>query len=205
MNDMTQKFVSKSFELHDWIEARLDGLQLPRTSRASLSISCHDLVIEHHLGVAVLTRAKIYGSAFALVRSLFETFVRGVWLRHCATDSEIQKYQADKLSLSFGQLVSAVETVPGFDDGILSGLKENSWSAMNSYTHGGALQSGRRFSGECVEPNYDVEEVAEVIRLTGTFAIMAFQQIAIEAGRLDLVNEAIERISPVKSQWVSKF
>lgn len=69
---------------------------------------------------------------------------------------------------------------------------------MNSYTHDGALQSGRRFSGESVEPNYDAEEVAEVTRLSGTFALMAFQQIAIEAGRLDLADEAIKRLSPAK-------
>lgn len=196
---MTQELVSKPFELHDWIEERLEGLQLPGEPRSSLSISCHDQVIEHHLGIVVLARAKIYGSAFALVRSLFETFVRGVWLRHCATNLEIQKYQSDKLSLRFGQLVTAVETVPGFDDGVLSGLKRNSWSAMNSYTHGGMLQSGRRVSEDSVEPNYDAEEVEEVLRLAGTFSLMAFQQIVMEAGRLDLANEAIERLSPVTS------
>ena len=195
---MTQELVSRAFELHDWIAERLDGLELPGGTRSSLSISSHDLVIEHHLGIVVLARDQIYGSAFALVRSLFETFVRGVWLRHCATDSEIQNYQSDRLSLRFGQLVAAVETVPGFGDGVLSGLKWNSWSAMNSYTHGGALQAGRRFSGESVEPNYDAEEVAEVIRLSGTFALMAFQQIALEAGRLDLADEAIGRLSPAE-------
>ncbi|PHQ25703.1 hypothetical protein CLH62_08845 [Marinobacter guineae] len=195
---MTQKIVPKSFELHEWIAERLDGLEMPGGTRASLSISCHDLVIEHHLGIAVLARGKIYGSAFALVRSVFEAFVRGVWLRHCATDSEILKYQSDKLNLNFGHLVTAVEAVPGFGDGVLSGLKANSWSAMNSYTHGGALQSGRRFSGNSVEPNYEAEEIEEVIRLSGTFALMAFQQIAIEAGRIDLADEAIKRLSPAK-------
>ncbi|MCK0162903.1 hypothetical protein [Marinobacter sp. S6332] len=69
---------------------------------------------------------------------------------------------------------------------------------MNSYTHGGALQAGRRFSGNSVEPNYDAEEVAEVIRFSGTFALMAFQQIALEAGRLDLADEAIGRLSPAE-------
>jgi len=166
---MTQELLLKSSALHDWIAERLDGLQLPGGTRESLAISCHDLVIEHHFGITVLVRSEVYGSAFSLVRSIFETFVRGVWLRHCATDAEIQKYQSDRLNLNFGQLVNAVEKVPGFGDEVLSRLKEKSWSAMNSYTHGGALQSGRRFSGKNVDPNYDAEEVQEVIRLSGGY------------------------------------
>lgn len=197
---MTEQLALNALALHDWIAQRLDDLPLPSGTRQALAISCYDLVVEHHVGIAVLARNQVYGSAFSLVRSVFETFVRGVWLRHCATQAQIEKYQSDRLDLSFGQLINAVEQVEGFGDGVLSGLKANSWKAMNSYTHGGALQAGRRFQGDNVSPNYDREEVREVLRLSGAFALMAFQQIAIESGRQDLANQALERLAPDKSR-----
>ena len=94
---MSEALIIKAFELHDWITGNLDGLDISREKRVLLAVSCYDVVIEHHIGIAVLLRSNINGSAFALLRPLFETFVRGAWLRHCATDNEIEKYTADRV------------------------------------------------------------------------------------------------------------
>ena len=120
---MTQSLTDKAFELHHWITQRLDGLDISRERRTLLAVSCHDVVIEHHIGIVTLSRSGINASAFALVRPLFETFVRGVWLRRCATDKQIDLYVRDKLSLKFSQLLEAVEKVDGFEDGVLTGLR----------------------------------------------------------------------------------
>lgn len=194
---MPRALIMKPFELHDWIAGRLDGLDISRERKTLLAVSCYDLVIEHHVGIATLLRSRINGSAFALVRPLFETFVRGVWLRHCATEKEIDLYVSDRLDLKFWQLLQAVEKVDGFQDGVLSGLKKSAWRAMNSYTHGGIQQAGRRTSGAYIEPDFPSEEIVEVIKLSSSFALIAFQQIAIEAKRMDLANEALEKISGI--------
>ena len=136
-------------------------------------------------------------SAFALVRPLFEAFVRGVWLRHCATDEQIDLYVGDRLNLKFWQLLEVVEQVDGFRDGVLSGLKQNAWRAMNSYTHGGIQQAGRRTSGAYIEPDFAPAEIVEVIKLAGSFCLLAFQQITIEAKRMDLAELAIEKLNGV--------
>ena len=73
---------------------------------------------------------------------------------------------------------------------MLSRLKANTWRAMNSYTHGGIQQAGRRTSGTYIEPDFPPEEIIEVVKLAGSFALLAFQQIVIEADRLDLAEEA---------------
>lgn len=186
-----QQLVEKAFELHDWIARRLDNLEISRERRVLLAVSCYDVVIEHHIGINTLLRSRINGSAFALVRPIFETFVRGVWLRHCATNKQIDDYVSDRIDLRFPNLLEAIEKVDGFKDGVLSGVKQKAWKAMNSYTHGGIQQAGRRTSGAYIEPDFSPEEVIEVVKVTGTFALLAFQQIAIEAKRMDLAEEAI--------------
>ena len=194
---MPQALIAKAFELHDWIAQRLDGLDIPRERRVLLAVFCYDVVIEHHVGVATLLSSRINGSAFALVRPIFETFVRGVWLRRCATDEQISQFVSDKLDLHFGQLLEEIEKLDAFRDGMLSGLKKNAWRAMNSYTHGGMQQAGRRTKGAYIEPDFPPEEIVEVIKLAGTFALLAFQQIAFEATRMDLANEALQRLTGV--------
>jgi hypothetical protein len=181
-------------ELSNWIAERLNGLEITGERRIFLAVFCYDVVVEHQVGITVLARDRINGSAFALVRPLFDTFVRGAWLRHCATDQQIDKYVKDRLDLKFGELLDQVESVDGFQSGVFSRLKKKTWRAMNSYTHGGIQQAGRRRSGAYIEPDFPPESVIEVIKLAGSFALLAFQQIVIEAKRMDLADEALQRL-----------
>jgi hypothetical protein len=66
---------------------------------------------------------------------------------------------------------------------------------MNSYTHGGIQQAGRRTSGSYIEPYYSEAEIVEVIKVAGSFCLLAFQQIAIEANRMDLAVLALDRMN----------
>jgi hypothetical protein len=194
---MSEALLRKAFKLHHWIARNLDGLEISREKRVRLAVSCYDVVFEHHLGIAVLLRSRINGSAFALVRPLFETFVRGAWLRHCATDKEIKEYISDRLDKKFQELIDEVETVDCFQDGVLGGLKNNAWKAMNSYTHGGIQQATRRTSGSYIKPDFTEEEVVEVIKVSGSFALLAFQQIVREAGKNDLAITAMNMLNGI--------
>lgn len=194
---MTTSLVDKAYKLHCWIMANLDGLEISKNRRILLSASCLDIVIEHHIGICTLLKSKLNGSAFALVRPLFEAFVRGVWLRRCATEVEIDRYSSDRPTKGFNKLIAEVEELEAFQDSMLSGLKANAWKAMNSYTHGGIQQAGRRLNASCIEPNYSDEAIVEVIKLSGSFALLAFQQIAIEAGKNELAETANEMLEGV--------
>jgi len=191
---MPQDLLHKAFDLHSWINQHLDDLDVPRNSRSLMSVLCHDVVIEHHLATTTLLHKGVNGTAFALVRLVFDSCVRGIWLRWCATDSEIRNYEKDTLRLEFGKMLEAVEQVEGFEDRVLSQLKHRSWKAMNSYAHTGILQLSRRAAGNEIRPQYTREEIDEVVRLTGFFALLSFQQIAAEAGRTDLANAALDRL-----------
>ena len=48
------------------------------------------MCLDHRAGVLLLAEAGSYGSAFALARSVFETYMRGVCMQHCATEVDIK-------------------------------------------------------------------------------------------------------------------
>lgn len=189
---MTHKeiLIAKGFDLYNWMTPRLDGLEIKKGKRVLLSVGCLDQAIEHHLAICCLLKSKVNGSAFALVRLIFESFVRGVWLKNCASEAQLSQFQNDTLQLKFRELLEAVEKVDGFKSGLLSKLKESTWKAMNSYTHTGFHQASRRFGKELIEPTYTDEEVIEVLKISGSFSLLAFQQLTAEGGRLDLAEEA---------------
>lgn len=123
-----------------------------------------------------------------------EALVRGAWLQRCATPEQVETFvDKEALPLDFGGLVEAVEAHADFSDRLLSQLKHSSWKAMNSYTHGGMLQLGRRIKGGSIEPNFEPEEVVEVLKASGTFALLALRQIA-HLARHDSLSTEVDRM-----------
>lgn len=196
--------ISKGFDLHNWMTPRLDGLEIKKGRRVLLSIGCLDQAIEHHVAICQLLKCRVNGSAFALVRLIFESFVRGVWLKNCATESQLKKFETDKLNLHFWELLEAIESLESFRSGMLGRLKEQAWTAMNSFTHTGFQQASRRFGKELIEPTYTDAEVIEVLKISGSFALLSFQQIAAEGNRLDLAQEACELLAGTMENFRDK-
>ena len=203
MQNLSDKdtLILKGFELYGWLTPRLDGLDIKKSKRVLLSLGCLDQAIEHHLAICQLLKCKVNGSAFALVRLIFESFVRGVWLKNCATEAQLSEFQNDKLTISFGELVRSIKALEGFRSGMLGRLKKQAWTAMNSYTHTGFQQASRRFGKEFIEPTYTDAEVIEVLKISGSFALLSFQQIAAEGNRLDLAQEAGDLLAGIMESF----
>ena len=182
--------VAKGVVLHQSLASRLDDLLIQKTRKKIFSVACFDLTIEHHLAICQLVSTGAYGSAFALARPAFEGFVRGVWLLNFATDQEISSYQQDKKPPEINKVISQIEQGGGFESGRLNDIKKACWSAMCSYTHGGVMQASRRHTEDTIEPDYKEEEILELLRLAGTCALLAFQQIAGVAGALEVAMQA---------------
>lgn len=187
----------RSLQLYDWIHKRLNDLEIPKDRKILLGVCCFDTAIEHQLAIATLIHSRVYGSAFALVRSTFESFVRGVWLRRCATEDEIDDYVSDKIDLKFYKILNDIEKLEGFQNGVLSQIKADAWKVMNSYTHSGIEQASRRLTSNAIEPNYSDTEILSLLRIADAFAILSFQQTVSDAGRLDLATEAQKKLLEV--------
>ena len=189
-----EQILQESRDIHTWAISSLNGIPFPVNKRLLISIAAFDVVLDHFTGITALIEKRVYGAAFALARPLFETFVRAVWLKDCATDQDLLAFEKDEFSRGCGQALKEIEQLESFKSGALSNLKKQAWSAMSSYTHGGFQQIARRVKGKTIDPNYTDEEIIEVLRLSQAFALMAFIQIALVAGRRDLEKLAIQKL-----------
>lgn len=190
-SDEVKAALEKAREQIVWIRENLVGIELKGDHRHRIPAQLFDLAIEHGSGIVHLISTNICASAFALVRSEFECFVRGAWLHHCASDAEIEAFIAkDRIDPRFGELIDAVEQKHGFDSKFLSNVKDSAMNAMHGYTHGGIHQVSRRLDGDYIEPCFEDDALLEVIQLSATMALIAFGQIAALADREDLVTAA---------------
>jgi hypothetical protein len=184
------KTLASGKSLVNWIVTRQNGLQVKSDGRARIPASLLDLTLEHHAGIVLLVNSFVYASAFALVRVMFESFVRAVWLQLCATPLQLETFiEKDTFDLHIGDMIDEIEKHEYFQDKVLSRLKKNAWKAMNGYTHGGLHQIARRMKSGSIQPNYESEEVIEVLKMSGFLALMATLQIARLAENTDLEKE----------------
>ncbi len=190
-SDAVKAGIAKVSDLLAWIDQKLNGIELKGDHRHRIPAQLFDLSLEHAAGILRLVAGASYASAFALVRCEFECFVRGAWLHHRATDAEIEEFvEKDEIKPKMWELIEALEQAPPFQDKLLSSVKDRAWKPMNGYTHGGIHQVSRRLVGNYIEPFFEDEAVLEVIQFAGTMALIAFGEIAMMAGRNDLVEEA---------------
>lgn len=179
-----------------WLAERQDGLVIKTDNATRVPGVLLDLCLEHHVGIVQLVTSRINGSAFALIRSQFESLVRGLWLHLCATADELHEFvEKDQLRLNFGEMLNVIEQHADFGDKVLSQYKIEGWKAMNGYTHGGMHQIARRVKAASIEPNYQPEEVIEVLKASGLFALLALLQIGRLAHNEKVIAEVGERLS----------
>jgi hypothetical protein len=148
--------------------ARIDGSPLDASTRKRVSATLLHLSLEHHGAIQLLISNKPhphYGSAFALLRPEFEAYVRGVWFHRCASDQELADFtENDKLpSGGIDELIRAIETIPGYEDGLLKSTKKSTWKTMCDFTHGGRIQLVSRNSYTEISSNYTEEQIHELI------------------------------------------
>lgn len=194
VNDM----LTKGKELSNWIATMQHDLEIPGHRGSLIPGLQYDQCIEHHVGILGLVDHHVYGSAFALLRASTESLVRGVWLQNCASADQLDTFtDNDKLprKLTFNDMVAACEAATGFEEAWWLKSLTASWDAMNSYTHSGTLQLGRRLQGKEIYPNYEPEEIIEVLRASATSALVALKQIAKIASMDTLVTEVGQRLT----------
>lgn len=170
--------IQRSEVLINWIGDRLGGTALPANLRFRLAAGCLDAALEHYRAIVLLIAHSFHGSAFALVRSMFEAYVRGAWLHQCASEDQLQLFKRGTLGHSFGSFLSDLEKLDAFREGVLSSVKKKSWDVMCGFTHTGFDQVVRRNTENDIGPNYEVDELIEALDFADGIAIMAGVEFA---------------------------
>ncbi len=181
--------------LISWIDEHVSGVTLPADERSMLAAGCFDVAIEHQAAIAVLHSSALLGSMLALLRVLSESLVRGLWLLHCATDAELQKFKNSRIDKTFDDLIADFETKIGTPSGVLSGFKATAWKAMNGFTHTGFNQVTRRHAPGMVGANYPEDEIAKALGVAGALGLIAAGQVIGMSDRHDLLSKFSARMS----------
>jgi hypothetical protein len=192
--------LAQGHELAAWIEQQVYNQQLPDTVRARLAGTCFLVTQEHHQAILLLLSQThpLHAPAFALVRPVFDTYLRGLWLAHCATDADLERFGQGGNPPKMPAMLTAIEQAPGLDSGQLSDIYNQSWSAMCAYTHTGSQQVLRWSASDTIQPNYSNAEIDEVLSFTGALALLSTLGLAAIAA-----NELLAESVLVKAQEFS--
>lgn len=121
----------------------------------------------------MLVDGKVYGPAFAMMRSIREVFLRGVWLAKCATDSQVRGIVDNGQFPGTNTLIEAIEMTEAYSDGYFSQMSETTRKWLHDMTHGGMEQLVRRFSGSTIEPMFEESELVELLDFALAHAALA--------------------------------
>jgi hypothetical protein len=193
----------KTFEIFDISDCLADELQevidLPLIGNSSKittgDVAC-SLSLEHWHSARALLRAGLLPSALVVHRAQFEALTRSIWLTYAATDEQITKLTAD-LSLESEQTAKNMPQIaqmmqmlekrgPQQAYDALARFKDNSWKALNSYTHAGIHPIRRHHDG------YPLKLIHDVLRNTNGLAVMLCMQAVVLSGQQPLQRNLLE-------------
>lgn len=160
---------AKSFcvELH----GLTNEVEMSESMKNRAASACFGIAQDHHAAIVLLLESTFYSSSFTLLRSVFEAYLRGLWLKHCATEAQATEFF--KGTKPPGNMVAEIEATPDFSNGVLSRIKKENWNSMCEFTHTGGLHLQRWQSHNSVEPKFDEEEIEECLNCAELFGAMA--------------------------------
>lgn len=188
IDDLTQR----GDELRAQVRQMLERHQYSTTTKSVMLLAYVDLALEHHAAIWLLRERELIGSAFALVRPLYDIMFRALWIGAKATDEQVDQASRDELDWRriklFNEIKEAYFSQQALKDAELVQAADkffqdmrNLMKILHSYTHPGARQLGRRFTAYQVKPNYNEAAIAQGLKLAndalmflmqGFFAIM---------------------------------
>jgi len=168
------RFADDALKLLDHLDLKINlNIKGDRSNRFISTAALHSLTLDHARAICNLIKIGVPASAFALLRVAFESYIRGAWIHHCASDKQVETFYKNKgikenpnaKEIDFEKLVQQVEQATG-SPAYLSAIKTKSWKALNSYTHSGMHQISRYIVHNTITPNFSEDEKYEVVELS---------------------------------------
>lgn len=189
---MTEKefaaFLERNSQFHERVAENVARLAPFPEQRFDLTLKSALLSTEHGAAAFVLISGQFYAPGYTLLRTQFETLVRGIWFMYAASDTWIEKLgrplteetaeaTRDVLMVA-GMLnaLSASESAPPVLLDQLEACRNVMWKALNSYNHGGFHPLARFQTGYPPQLSYDV------LRNSNAMVALASQLAAIVTG-----------------------
>ncbi|MBC7621864.1 MAG: hypothetical protein H7232_00590 [Aeromicrobium sp.] len=173
-----------------------NGVEVVASNRNRAAGASFSIAMDHHHAIFFLLKHTFHSSSLALSRCLFEAYLRGLWLKHCATEGQVEDF------IKGGEppktMVAEIEATPAFAEGALSRIKKTHWSAMCAFTHTGGLHLQRWQTPDAVEPNFDVGELEECLNMAELFGAMSTLEL-VQMSKAE--NNGSSVLELVKTRW----
>jgi hypothetical protein len=198
----------KYIETLNIIERDIIGVKIV-TSEVSVKVAAtlYAVTLDHAQGIKNCLVGKAYPPAFALLRILFETYIRAMWLEKCADEKQLDKFINDdevvskkNKKLYFKDMVLEVEShheLPAY----LSEIANNTWSGLNSITHSGSIQLHNNFNGSTIQSCYDDEHINEALEFSAMISCMAYAGLC-DLGTSSNAGLESEKLMKFVQSWV---
>src|SRR5437773_6227387 len=170
---LLDEITDRGAQIRERLRQLFQSHRYPPDTRSLMLSAYVDIALEHHEAIWLLTKSKLNGSAFAMVRLVYDAMFRAFWINKVATDEQIERATRDELGFPLETICDEIKQGYFSDrppkeaeqfDSFVQRIKE-AWGPMCSYTHSGALQLARRFTGDELEPNYSEGAIAEALNL----------------------------------------
>ena len=173
MQQALSQAISQAKDLEIWLHEKTNGRNFPSKGTDAWGVCLLQNSWDIAEAIIILLERKLPGPAWTLARPLRESFVRGVWVLHCASDEQVEDFRNGKCP-SFPELLKAMDDhdeAKLHADWIRANLENT--TILNDFTHGGIEHVLRRItendektlSGTVVEPNYPEHELEYLVGL----------------------------------------
>jgi hypothetical protein len=201
--NLLEDIAIRGTEIRTRLRELLKGYKYPPGIKSHVLAAYVDIALEHHKAIWQLHESELAGSAFTLVRPVFDTLLRALWINACASAKQIEKAFDDKLKFPrMRDLHDDIKEAYGDKDDpeqlallneLLRHLKRL-WRPMCSYTHSGAFQIRQRFMSDEVKPNYSEGEIAEALNLVTVALLLLLRGFFMAMDRRDQAEETYTMI-----------
>lgn len=149
--------------------------------------------LSHYYSINILCENKLYNSSFSLIRVLFEGIIRAEYLYCGFIDGKIHNmYNGSNWDNAFPDVgCMCMKIDDKYGNNFYSDIKNNSYKAMNDYTHTGFNQISRNFNYESglIETNFDeniiINSLVGANALVKRISVRYFEKIGLKYGEIN--------------------
>jgi hypothetical protein len=187
---MQNNLLEKSLALELAVEAAISNQLAPTSRNGLIAAGSYDFVRELHRSVNFLVEKKHFGSAFALLRTMLDGCLIGLWATYLASNDEIVLFENNRLTPEPSKILQRLKLK---DDGVFAAKLEQIYldtkQLLNGYVHGGLVQISNRIGEDFIGPNYTEEEICHSLTLSNSMLIIAVLEISTLRGDAALEEE----------------
>lgn len=181
--------LARSETFWPWLTGHLHNRDFPKNRRDVFAMAMFQVAADHQATIVSAVRAVRFSSALALVRSLCEAVVMGMWIRHVASDDVLEAMAQGRCTPpSLDKLIKQLDKVNdrGFFDRPMFDDVKPSLERMHAFTHGGLRHIASRYMGKRVGANYTPDDVVWALRTADLFAVLSALEAAAVVGDQEL-------------------